>query len=474
MFKISPIKFFVYCALIFGIILLVLIPPFQSPDEDSHFKRAYVVSYGKFYPTVQEGKVGFNLPNKMVDYINDKLAFIGDRNKKYSYNELVCDDRIPVDYSESSFQKFSTVETTPVVYAAPAVGIVFSRCVSHVIGLKNISIVNMLYFARFFSLMFYILLVALAIKITPILKKTFCMIGLIPMSLSLAAAISYDSVLIGVTLLGTALIFKLIFDDNVKKITYKHAIAFGIMGFVLLSLKTVYITVLLPLIFIPKEKFGDKPVKNMFKYLAMFVGIVIGTYVLNKIPSLFLKETTNDDSIAAMKQLQMVIQHPIYYTKIWFNTMFSGRNYYYTGMFGIFGLSDTYMITAVTVMYSIAFVFIILSDVSLEEKKFNWKYKVMAILGIIASIFGIFLAMYLFWTSIMEGYGIGAESITGVQGRYFLPLIPIGITLFSNKILEKNEKIKMFFNKILDNSYVVSVLILAISSLTILLRFWCQ
>ena len=474
MLKMSPVKFFIYCALIFGTILLVLIPPFQSPDEDSHFKRAYVVSYGKFYPTTQDGKVGFNLPNKMVDYINDKLTFIGDRDRKYSYNELVCDDRIPVEYSESSFQNFSTVETTPVVYAAPALGIVFSRCVSHIIGLKNISIVNMLYFARFFSLILYIILVGLAIKTTPILKKTFCLIGLIPMSLSLAAAISYDSVLIGITLLSTALIFKLIFDDNVKKITYKYAVALGIMGFILLSVKTVYITALLPLIFIPKEKFGDKPVKNIFKNLAIMAGIVLGIYAINKIPSLFLKETTSDDSIAAMQQLQMVIQHPIYYIKIWINTMLGGRNYYYTGMFGIFGLSDTFMVTAVTVMYSIVFTFIVLSDVSLEEKKFNWKYKIVAILGIIASIFGIFLAMYLFWTSIMEGYGIGAESITGVQGRYFLPLIPIAITLLSNKVLVKSAKVKTFLSKVLENSYVVSSVILTISCITILLRFWCN
>lgn len=473
MVKMSPVKFFVYCALIFGIIFLILIPPFQSPDEDSHFKRAYVVSYGKLYPSSKDGVNGFNLPNKMVDYINEKLTFIGNRDRKYSYNEMVCDDRIPVEYTDYSFQNFSTVGTTPFVYAAPAIGIVFSRCISHIIGLKDISIVNMLYFARFFSLLFYVIIIALAIKITPILKKTFCLIGLIPMSLALASAISYDSVLISITLLSTAMIFKLIFDENVKKINYKYVFAFGIIGFFLLSVKTVYLTVLLPLIFVPKNKFGDKPVRNILKYIVFFAGIVLGIYIINKIPSLFLSKTENDDSIAAMQQLQMVMQHPIYYVKIWLNTMFESRNYYYTGMFGIFGLSDTYMVTVVTVMYSLALIGVVITDTSLEEKKFNWKYKIISILGIIASVFGIFLAMYLFWTSIMEGYGVGAELITGVQGRYFLPLIPLGITLFSNKIFVKNEKIKNLFSKILDNSNIIPLIVLTISSVTILLRFWC-
>ena len=57
MFKYEPAKFFVYCALIFGIILVVLIPPFQSPDEDSHFKKAYCVSNGKLYPTEKNGVI---------------------------------------------------------------------------------------------------------------------------------------------------------------------------------------------------------------------------------------------------------------------------------------------------------------------------------------------------------------------------------------------------------------------------------
>ena len=59
MFNFKPATFFVYCAIIFGIILTVLIPPFQSPDEDSHFKRAYVVSYGKLYPSSENGIVRF-------------------------------------------------------------------------------------------------------------------------------------------------------------------------------------------------------------------------------------------------------------------------------------------------------------------------------------------------------------------------------------------------------------------------------
>ena len=56
----------------------------------------------------------------MVAYINEKLSYIGNTNQKYTYSELIMDDRLPKDYSEKSFQNFSTAETTPIVYIAPA------------------------------------------------------------------------------------------------------------------------------------------------------------------------------------------------------------------------------------------------------------------------------------------------------------------------------------------------------------------
>lgn len=424
------------------------------------------------FPSSQDGKVGDYLSDNMIHYINEKLNFIGDRDKKYTYGELIIDDRLPQDYSEQTFQSFSTAEVTPVVYIAPATGILISRIMMPIIGLEGISITTMLYFARFFSLLLYITIIAIAIKITPILKKTFCMIGLMPMALSLATAISYDSVLIAISLLSTALILKLIFDDNVKKVNYKYIIAFGIIGFILLSVKTVYITVLLPLIFVPKEKY-DKGNKGMIKCFFTIASISLGIYILNKLPSVFLDKSTTSDSIAAKEQLNMILQYPIYYLKIWIKSMIDNRNYYYSGIFGVFGLSDTYVLTLYTVIYSIAFFIIGLSDTSLSDKKFNWKYKTLSLLGILVSIFGIFLAMYVFWTSVLDGYGVGAQTITGVQGRYFLPLLPMFIVLLSNSILERNEKVKNILKKILDNSYLVFFTILIVSSFTILLRFWC-
>lgn len=469
MLKVSPTKFFVYCALIFGILLITIIPPFQSPDEDSHFKRAYVISKGHLFPSSRNGVVGYELPTDMIKYISEKLTYIGNRDQKYTYSEEILDDKLPKDYSDVVFQSFSTVEITPVAYIAPATGIAFAKITTKLIGMDNISVVTMLHFARFFSLLLYVFLVYLAIKTTPILKKTFCILGLLPMSLALATAISYDSVLIAVSLLSTALILKLIFDDDVKEISYKYLIAFGVIAFILLSIKIIYITVLIPLIFIPKEKYGGK-ITKILKYFGIVMAIAIVLYMLlNKIPLMTLQRNAVQNNSG--EQFRYILSNPISYLKTWAKTMISNRNFYFSGIIGMFGLLDTYIPTIYIVIYSIGALAIVLSDFSMCQVKFDWKYKCISFFGSVATVFAVFTGLYILWTS-ME-LGVGAETITGVQGRYFIPIIPLAMILLSNSLLEKNKTIKSIMEKVLNNCYFVPVMMLCVTLLTIFLRYWC-
>ena len=468
MLKLSPAKFFVYCALIFGILLITIIPPFQSPDEDSHFKRAYVVSRGQFYPTSRDGVVGYEIPNEMNKYIHEKLTYIGNRDRKYSYSEEILDDRVPVDYSEVTFQNFSTAEANPIAYLAPATGIVFAKITTKIIGMSNISVAMMLQFARFFSLLLYIVLVYFAIKITPILKKTFCVIGLLPMSLALAAAISYDSVITALVLLCTAIIFKLLFDKDVKTVPRKYLVILGVILFVLLTVKTIYVTALIPLIFVPKEKWGGK-IRHVIKCFSIIIGIAGILYIINKIPLLGLQRNVVQNNSG--EQLQYVIHNPLTYAKILLKTMWTGRNFYFSGIIGTFGLIDTYIPTVYIIMYAIGVLAVAVSDFSLCTEKFSWKYKCVSTLAGIATVGAVFTGMYILWTG-ME-LGVGAETITGVQGRYFIPVIPLIMVLLSNKLLKKSEKIQNIMEKILNNSYFVPSMMLSISLVTIFLRYWC-
>ena len=101
--KFSIEKKYLYIALIFGILFVFIVPPFQSPDEDSHFKKAYQVSKGKFYPEVKKNVIGNYFPTEMLNYINIKTKYIGNRDKKYKYSEMVLDQYTKLNYEERKY-----------------------------------------------------------------------------------------------------------------------------------------------------------------------------------------------------------------------------------------------------------------------------------------------------------------------------------------------------------------------------------
>lgn len=466
-------KIFVYLAVIFGFIFIMIIPPFQSPDEDSHFKKAYVVSRGDFFPIEKDNKLGYYLSDDMVNYIDGKLEYAGKLDKKYSFKEMYFDERLPKDYTKKSFYNFTTVMVNPIAYIAPTTGILVGKAFLPILKISNNnqSVVYMLYFARIFSLIMYIVLIYFAIKTTPILKKTFGMIGLIPMSLSLASCISYDNFLIPLSLLLSAIIFKLTYDDEVKNINKKYIIAIIVIGFILLNVKIVYATLLLLLFMIPKEKWGSKKSNRLIR-IAMVFGFIVGLTIIFKIPYYFLSAKDANSEFYS-EQLSYILNNPFNYLMVFMRTIKNAFYFYLSGMIGTFGLIDTNILSPFVLFYFILFMLTGISEISLLNKKIPLFSKALVAISVVGSIFGIFTAMYIVWTSILPGYGIGAPIISGVQGRYFIPLLAVSFIIFGNKVIVKNKYLKKGAETLVTNSYFISTILLIITTITIIFRYWC-
>ena len=155
--KISVSALYLYVGLTIGLLFVFLIPPFQSPDEDSHFKKSYQISRGHLYGTSEDGKIGNTFPVEMIEYIREKLSMIGDRDQKYKYSELIADQYSTMDYHHTSFHNYSTVDVMPVTYFVPAFGIIIGKGFARILGRSSVSTVYMLYFARLFSFLFHLL-----------------------------------------------------------------------------------------------------------------------------------------------------------------------------------------------------------------------------------------------------------------------------------------------------------------------------
>lgn len=463
--KFSIEKKYLYIALIFGILFVFIVPPFQSPDEDSHFKKAYQVSKGKLYPEVKKNVIGNYFPTEMLNYIKTKTKYIGNRDKKYKYSEMVLDQYTKLNYEERKFTSYSTVSVTPIAYLVPATGIVFSKICARIFDLESVNTAYMLYFARFFSIIFMSFIMYLSIKITPVFKRTFAVFGLIPMVIFLGSVISYDSLLISLTTLALSIILKITYDDKLKKVPNNYIITLILIGVVLLNVKGLYFLLYILLFLIPVKKVGN--IKKMTRIALIIILSILAITLVIKIPFLLLPKIKTDVNYAS-KQLNFVIHNPIKYSGILIDNIINQRFFQLSSIVGVFGLIDTYNPFVIICFTYIWLIMVSISDGVCDKIKINGKFKILLIIYILFIIISVYSAMYINWTPAINGHKIGEADISGVQGRYFLPILLPILLLFSNKKIKRYT----FIEKIRNNIFMPCIVILLVSTMTILFRYW--
>ena len=153
--------------------------------------------------------------------------------------------------------------------------------------------------------------------------------------------------------------------------------------------------------------------------------------------------------------------------------MIKSRQYLIATTIGTFGLIDTNLYCVFLSIYLVCMPLVGISEISLDNVDVDIWGRIAVIISTSAAIFGCFLAMYIYWTSIMDGYGIGASEITGVQGRYFIPILPVIFLFFANKKLNKYTIVEKIMRRVVENSELLAISMLSVSIMATLLRFWC-
>lgn len=465
-------KIFVISALFFGFIIMMMIPPFQVPDEGQHFEKAYVMSQGKFNPENHDGKFGYYISRDVVETINNYTQKVfGNRDEKISYSSVILDDRLPKDYGNVQFVHFSTATSNPLVHIVPTIGILCGKAVAKITQGGHASVVYLLYFARFANLIMYVVLVGIAIKLSPILKKTMLIIGIMPQSLFMGSSVSYDSLMIAISFISLALIFKLIFDSKYKLNT-TNMIFLALFAVIYWVSKPIYLPIFLLLFFIPKNKFDDT--KHFIKMAGIFALMVLGGYLLTKIPGYFIKNVTTGVSNNAISltgdQISYMKSHPFAFFEAVYVTFFRDISYYVSTTVATFGLIDTYVPNFICYLYLLLIVVTAIVEMSNCTYNISWAIRITSLLCYVIAFLGIFLAMYITWSP--QEVGVGSNIITGVQGRYFIPAMFLPLMVFKNNVLNKNKVINKVMMIYEDYFLVIVYAILMVCTMFIVIRFW--
>jgi uncharacterized membrane protein len=450
--SVSPVRFFVVTALVFGVVFALATPPFQTPDEPVHFYRAYQISTFDFVINGQGGE----LPKSLGDTVaytttSPDISFAA--NRKYmgakTIRELSADQNNSV---KAQYDFVATAAYPPISYIPQSIGIFMAR----VLGLSPIL---MMYAGRLANLAAWIVLFALAIKMMPRRKWALVFVGLLPMAIFQAVSMGADVMVIGVTALFLAMLLNL---AEKKRVSNKQLLVLLLVAATLALSKQIMVVFLPLILLLPNKVFSSKNRAYLFK-----AGLILLPLLLFALWTLISKNTTiigaaaNHQDPAA--QIKFALTSPWSFVNVLWNTYFFSWGDGVTRSFiGTFGWADAPLSELLATLGYIALFVVFVANTGAEDIKKWLSTKQKLIIGfcILAYWGAASAALYAYYSP------VGFKIIVGLQGRYFLPLALLAIPLMTSKWLRAS---KTGYRNV---AVLAPIFLLLVSFITLYVRYY--
>lgn len=416
-------KVFAIIGGIFGIIYLLLTPPFQVADEYNHYYRSFQISEGNYIAIKKDNFVGGELPKSLLitaSEVSKEIPFHPEN--KQNINDIYRLVNLPLNIEDRSFIHFpNTALYSPIPYIPQALGIK--------IGINiNTSPIIIMYLGRFANLMFWLTVVYFAIKIMPDFKYLTLMIVLTPMSVFHAASLSSDAATNAISFLFIALVLESYYTKNPKLTKF---ILLIIIGILLSMSKQAYLLLgLLSCLLL----LDNNRINSNYQVLL----IIISTILPGFLWSFYIKELyiPFQEGISPGRQIEYIIHNPYDYCSILSNTFIKRSNRFVAEFIGRkLGWTDTSLPAWLITSYLLLLLYTAITD----GKRWTLKNKEKLVLFIVAFINIVVIAtfLYLSWTM------VAADLIRGLRGRYFIPVALPLLLLFNNLLPFSQKKVPL-------------------------------
>lgn len=414
---------FLLSSLFLGITYMIVFTPYSISDESKHINTAYrysnIFTFSGGYQT-SDGDMLKRSEDTEVFGLRDKPSI----NTYY----VVFTHILDIDTSSSVLKAKGETIGNILQYIPTAIGMTVAR-------IYKLGYIPLIYIARIYNLLFFILMAYLAIKKAPFGKVIFFITAMLPMTMQQAASCSYDAVVNGIALLFISYCLSVAFES--KKQIKADFIIMVILGIIFAAAKAgVYVFVLMLLLIIPKEKF--KNIKTYFVSVGLIlIPSIIGLTFFNKI-KILNAITSNGNKLLDFDNriaypFSYIFDNPIGYINLFINTIINKGEFYISTLIG--GQLSVY---TVHISNAILLAFIILLIISTfrkeNEKLYLNKYSKIIMGIVVVTIFIVFHFVALTWTP------YGDNIIYGVVGRYFISILPLVVLIFRNEkiVLKRN------------------------------------
>ncbi len=424
-----------FSAFVLCLFYIFVFTPSSVPDEPLHYTTAYHISNVMMF-NGGDTLSGIKMRAEDAEFV--KKSSIALSSEEYNFTEennyLLCKNK-EIIATENTF-----IENKDIVYAANAFGITIAR----LIGLSAYWTFQM---GRIFNILLFVLALYFSIKIMPFGKVALSIIALLPVNLHIMASNSYDVFTFSAVLLLFAYIMKLSFGEN--KIGFKELILLAVLICLAVPHKVVYIAVAAIVLIIPKENFKTPKLHFLFK-------VLLGTIAAASILVLQFANTsklTSDsvtNSLSEGYSISYVLTHLKETVLLIFNSIVNLGDFYLKSMVAYFGWFQLEMPWLLALPYLILLLvcFIRKEDEPKPLKVYERLYSVL-----LFCIAFLLIELLLLIDHTPKGSGM----VLGVQGRYFIPALPlIFLAIRNNSLtLKKNSENVLLFLGVFLNTIIL-------------------
>ncbi len=450
----APEKAFLSIGLCFGILFLLIIPPFQVPDEPNHFFRSYQIAEGRFVAEKRDNAAGGLIPKSLIDSVTPWSDIPFHAEKKAEEQRFIQTFSISLQEKERVFWNFAnTALYSPVPYLPQALGISVGKAF-------NLSPVILMYLGRLVNLLTSVCLTFLALKITPIFKWVFFLLALTPMATFQRASLSADSFINSISFLLLTTILKYAYDKHKNKTGTIDILVLLILTALLSLSKQAYFLIPFLYFLIPQEKVGTPKKYFGLSFLLLLTSAITWLSWSSIIKGIYVPLRPNDP-VSVNEQIHFILSNPFKYAFIIFNDFNLTAGEYLKQFIGVLGWLDTNLPSTLWLSYIAIVGFVALID-SRQDVIITLKDKIKLFTVFLFSTVLIYTLVYLAWTP------VGQEIVEGVQGRYFIPLANIIFLVAYNRKFQ----IDISSNRLNLVIVLYSLFALTISLVVLLYRYY--
>jgi uncharacterized membrane protein len=394
-------------------ILSIIIPPFQSPDEHAHIKRAYLMSKAVIVLDRPEGK-------SSGGYVDSGLL------KFMESYEVVKGKLSAEEVSEAGLIKWSGRKIYTI---APGTGyyfpvIYFPQALALKMGeLFDLTVDHSYRLARAFALVAIALLLYAAFRLYPPNPLIFALIAT-PMTLFQMSSASLDGVSTALAIFSISAFLNIAKNkaESTVRIQYVFALAIALLA-------SSRIHALPSLVLLAAAFFYTR--NRHLLFLLITVSLFVFGWTLFAIKATVyldgpIRESTSDIII-------YYLNNPLGFIQVIWQTLLDDalRDFYWKSYLGILGWLDTPFENWYYTAFGLTLSVVVLLTISFGDIRTDWSQRLLLLFVSIISVLFIFFALLVTWSP------HPAQLIFGIQGRYFLiPSIFLAYGIVGNAGLE--------------------------------------